>query len=121
MSIRVSAIDAVGTIGKEWAQSVKRRPLEKGVARYVTVATDGLTETLGRSAEGVITLHRKAANGAEEVTIGYLGEPKLFKAFKFADGSSCETRFFNGIPKRTNGQFVLTEKNGEKTFSGSGR
>ena len=35
MSIKVSAIDAVGVIGKEWAQSVKRRPLEKGVARYV--------------------------------------------------------------------------------------
>lgn len=112
--MKITSISQISRIGREWAESVKHNPLRKGVSRFVTIATDDLTETLGKTADGVVVLERKAKNGASELTIKDPEIKGIFKKLVFPDGSGCEVRLINGEPRRTNGYFFLNKKSGEK-------
>jgi len=112
--MKITSINQTSRIGKEWIESIRNNHLKKGVSRFVTISTDNLTETLGKTSEGVVSLKRKAKNGASELTITHPEVKGMFKRLIFPDGSGCEVRLIDGIPKRTNGYFFLKTKDGEK-------
>ena len=109
--MNVKPIQSGISIYKEWAESINRRPLQKGVERVVTVVKDGVKKTIGKNSE-FSYIETKTPDGVEKAFLKSLTDNTTVKGVKYPDGSYTTTIFQNGRPYRTNGAFSVKKKDG---------
>ena len=107
------------SIYKEWAESIKRRPLQNGVERVVTVVKDGVRKTMGKNSE-YSYIETKTADGFEKTFIKSLTDNTSIKRIKYPDGAHTTTLYRNNKPYRTDGAFVVKKKDGTSQLIGYG-
>lgn len=119
MSLGVKAVSYGSEICREWAASVRRNPLRKGVLRCVTIAKDDAITTMGKLDE-MSFLEVIRPKGVSKLIIKHSDNGKMFKCCNYPDGSYYNTDFLNGKPVRTNGEFVVKKKDGSVLNVGYG-
>ena len=111
MGIGVKQIQRGSEIALEWAKSIKRNPLKKGVLRTVTIARDGVTKSIGRDSEKAFIEVIKPGD-YRKVIVKALDGNSAVKSIRYSDGSWFETIYSKGTAPRTNGEFVMLRKGG---------
>ena len=101
------------SIYKEWAESIRRRPLQEGVERVVTVVKDGVRKTIGKNSE-FSYIETRTPDGVEKAFLKSLTDNSTVKGVKYPDGSYTTTIFINGKAYRTNGAFAVKKKDGTR-------
>ena len=107
------------SIYREWAESIKRRPLQNGVERVVTVVKDGVRKTMGKNSE-YSYVETKTAEGIEKTFLKSLTDNTTVRGVKYPDGSYANTVYRSGKPYRTDGAFVVKKKDGTSQLVGYG-
>ena len=112
MSLSVKAFNYGSEICREWAESVKRRPLQKGVSRFVTIAKDDTTRVLGKDGEFFISQTLRA-DGLNKTILKAQESAVSAKKIVYPDGSYSATCYLRTKPFRTDGVFILKTKDGK--------
>ena len=112
MSLGVKTLNYGSEICREWAASIKRNPLKKNILRCVTIAKDDATRTIGKNADFSFIEIQKP-NGFKKVIVKDLSGNNAISEIRYPDGSWSTTCYSGTKPIRTNGEFVITKKNGE--------
>ena len=120
MGLGVKQVQYGSEICREWAASVMRNPLKRGVTRVVTVAKDGMTKSIGKNSE-VAFVEVKKTDGFHKIVVRNLRENYTVKSIQYPDGSWSETTYNRSVhPHRTNGEFVMPKKDGTSVKIGYG-
>ena len=113
MVVSVKPISKGSEVLGEWISSIKRRPLQKGVARFVTIVKDDVTSVLGRE-DNFLIAETSKANGISKMFVKIPDSSVFAKKYMYPDGSWSATCYSGKKPVRTNGAFILKKKTGEK-------